>query len=140
MKRIYHTFDKWECFPAGLYENQPPDGIPSKDAPDRYAAFLRDTPAFEAALSRVVSEWKNSCEHYLTNENMNRIAWLGQASACIALGLPAVFRGGFNRLSEDEQRIANETALKWLNVWLEQNGHPSLTMEEAASKSEANRY
>ena len=140
MKRIYHTWEKWECYPAGFYENQPPAGITPEEAPERYAAFLADTPAFEAALSRVVSEWKNSCEHYLTNENMNRIAWLGQASACIALGLPAAFRGGFHRLSEDDQRIANETALRWLNVWLERNGHPTLTMEEAAPKTEANLY
>ncbi len=140
MKRIYHTFEKWECYPAGFYENQPPAGITLKDAPERYAAFLRDTPAFEAALARVVSEWKNSCEHYLTNVNMNRIAWLGQASACIALGLPAAFRGGFHRLSEEEQLIANETALEWLNVWLERNGHPALTMEEAAPQTEANLY
>ena len=140
MKRIYHTWDKWECYPAGFYENHPPDGMTPKEATERYAAFLRDTPQFEAALERVVTEWKHSCEHYLTNVNMNRIAWMGQASACIALGLPAAFRGGFHQLTDDEQRIANEMALKWINVWMERNGHPTLSMDDAQPRTEANLY
>lgn len=140
MKRIYHTWDKWECYPAGFYENKSKLDISSDQAEQMYAKFLSDSSAFEAALSRVVNEWKNSCEHYLSNENMNRIAWLGQASACIALGLPACHRGGFNLLSADEQLAANELALKWLNVWLEKRGEPCLTMDQAASKTEANLY
>jgi hypothetical protein len=140
MNRIYHTWEKWECYPAGLYEDRPPDGISVADAPQRYAEFLRDTPRFEAALHRVITEWPNSCEHYLSNENMNRIAWLGQASACIALRLPSMFRGGFHRLTEAEQRTANETALKYLNQWLASRGEAELSMDEAQSKTLPNLY
>lgn len=140
MKRIYHTWDKWECYPAGFYENQAPNGMTPREAVDAYAAFLRDIPRFELALERVVTEWKNSCEHYLSNENMNRIAWLGQASMCIATGVPACFRGGFNLLSDDEQLAANAAALKWLNVWLERRGEPTLTMDQAASKTQMDLY
>jgi len=140
MKRIYHTWEKWECYPAGFYEDQAPDGMSARDAVDAYARFLRDIPRFEAALERVINEWPNSCEHYLSNVNMNRIAWLGQASMCIATRVPACYRGGFNLLSEDEQRRANEAALKWLNVWLQRRGEAPLTMDDAASKTEANLY
>src|SRR5262249_48826102 len=101
-----------------------------------YGVFLADTPAFEAALVRVLAEWPNSCEHYLSNENMNRIAWLGQASACIALGLPSAFRSGFNTLSDEEKRLANETALAALNRWLSVRGEPTLTLDAAKSKTE----
>jgi hypothetical protein len=118
VKRIYHTWEKWECYPAGFYEDKVPNGMTPPEAPARYAAFLRDTAAFEAALARVISEWKFSCEHYLSNVNMNRIAWLGQASACIALGLPSAFRSGFHLLTPDEQATANETALAALNLSL----------------------
>ena len=30
----------------------------------------------------VIVEWVNSCEHYLSNFAMNRIAWVGQAAMC----------------------------------------------------------
>jgi hypothetical protein len=140
MKRIYHTWDQWECYPAGFYEERPPRGLTKEAAEQEYAAFLRDTPRFAAALSRVLNEWPRSCEHYLSNENMNRIAWLGQASACLAEGLPSVFRGGFNRLTDAEQATANDTALTALNEWLHRHGEPTLTIETASSRTQANLY
>lgn len=140
MKRVYHTWDKWECYPAGFYEDKPPGGISASDATRRYAAFLRDTAQFSDALARVITEWPNSCEHYLSNVNMNRIAWLGQASACIALGLPSAFRSGFHLLTPSEQQTANAAALKFLNVWLTSYGEPILTLEDAESRTEMNLY
>lgn len=141
MKRIYHTWDKWECYPAGFYENKP-NGKDWDDEKCRemYAEFLRDIPMFEAAMQSIIERWPRSCEHYLSNESMNRIAWLGQAAMCYAHGVPSVFRGGFNRLAEQEQQRANESALKYLNRWLVKHGEPALTMEEAQSKTEANLY
>lgn len=140
MTRIFHTWDEWECYPAGFYENRPPQGMTPKQATDEYAVFLRDLPRFERALRRVITEWVNSCEHYLTNENMNRIAWLGQASLCIETGIPAAFRGGFGKLSKAEQEAANLMALKYLNVWLAGRGENELTLETAASKTQADLY
>ena len=140
MKRIYHTWEKWECYPAGFYEDNAPAGMEPKEALERYRDFLRDTPRFEMALERVLLEWPRSCEHYLSNENMNRIAWLGQAAMCIDTGVPSVFRGGFNLLSEEEQATANAVALKALNRWLVAQGEPELDMEAAQSKTVANLY
>jgi hypothetical protein len=98
-----------------------------------YAMFLRDTPRFEKALQRVISEWVHSCEHYLTNKAMNRIAWLGQASVCIATGVPSVFCSGFNLLTDDEKEKANQTALVFLNKWLALKGISEVDMSEALS-------
>src|SRR6202012_260681 len=98
--RLLHTWDKWECYPAGFYNVHPPGELTKEQCEELYRSMLADIPTFEAALSRVIAEWPRSCEHYLTNERMNRIAWLGQASLCIHHGIPAIFRGGFNLLSE----------------------------------------
>lgn len=141
MQRIYHTWEKWECYPAGFYNNKPPGkGMTTDDCKRMYADFLRDVSRFSAALYRVITEWKYSCEHYLTNERMNRIAWLGQASMCLETGVSKFFCGGYFLLSENEQRIADETALVYLNKWLENNGHSALAMQEAASKTQADLY
>lgn len=138
MNRIFHTWDRWECYPAGFYENGSGD-LTTEQAEEKYRAFLAGHE-FQAALDRVISEWKHSCEHYLSNEKMNRIAWLGQASACIALGLPSCFRGGYNMLSDVEKSNADILALAALNKWLAQRGEAPLTPEEAQSKTEANIY
>lgn len=140
MTRIYHTWDKWECYPAGFYETKAPNGISAREANRMYAEFLKDTPRFEAALERVITEWKNSCEHYLTNEQMNRIAWLGQASMCIATGVPECFRGGFNMLPPQEQHAANLVALKWLNIWLTRHGESETDLPGAGVNSKVDLY
>lgn len=142
MKRIYHTWDKWECYPAGFYDDKPASRPDSKkpELEKEYSEFLADSEKFRAALLGVLSNWKNSCEHYLSNENMNRIAWLGQAAACFSMGLPSAYRGGFHLLSDDQQRMADSVALEALNQWLAQRGEPPLSLESAQSKTEANLY
>jgi hypothetical protein len=130
--RIFHTYDKWECYKAGLYESGK-DGLTQLEGEEVYRSFLSDLPRFEEALRHVISEWKHSCEQYLTNVAMNRIAWLGQASVCYAMGVPAVFRNGFNRLTPAQQDAANELALKYLNQWLVNSGRETVSMEEAYS-------
>jgi ParB-like chromosome segregation protein Spo0J len=119
--RVFHTYDKWECYQAGFY-NTTVEGMTTDEARDKYRKFFSDDSAFRGALDHIIAEWKHSCEHYLTNTSMNRLAWLGQAAACYALGIPSTFRGGFNLLSEDEQERANNTALEYLNKWLEMTG------------------
>jgi ParB-like chromosome segregation protein Spo0J len=131
--RIFHTFDKWECYKAGFYNNFPPKGITKEQAEIIYRDFLADDNLFRETLGKVITEWKNSCEHYLTNRAMNRIAWLGQASLCYAKGIPACFRGGFYLLSEQQQEKANKTAYEYLTKWLKLNGLEEITFEDAVS-------
>jgi murein L,D-transpeptidase YcbB/YkuD len=140
VERIYHTWEKWECYPAGFYEDRMPLGMTQQDGEEKYREFLSDLDAFETALQSVITEWKYSCEHYLSNENMNRIAWLGQASMAYAHGIPAMCRGGFNRLTKEQQSAANELALRYLNKWMEMYGEPELTWETAKSKTQMDLY
>jgi len=141
VNRIYHTWDKWECYSAGFYDEKPKNREQTKEQLElEYADFLSNDDRFKAALRGVLTHWKKSCEHYLSNENMNRIAWLGQAAACYALGIPSCYRGGFNLLTEKQQERANEIALNALNKWLERQGEKQLTWEQAQSKTEANLY
>ena len=141
MKRIYHTWDEWECYPAGFYENRPANkDLTDDDCRETYRALLADIPRFRAALNRVITEWHNSCEHYLTNERMNRIAWLGQASLCIAEGIPSRYRGGYMLLTDEQKLAADLAALDALNTWLKRRGEQPLTLEQAGSKTEVNLY
>lgn len=139
LKRIYHTWDKWECYPAGFYEGHS-EGMGDEQAKESYRAFLADLDRFGAAMKRVLSEWPNSCEHYLTNESMNRVAWMGQASACIAMGLPSKYRSGYFLLTDDQQNAADALALKYINEWLNARGHDSISLDGAGVKAKVNLY
>jgi len=125
MKRLYHPWHKWECFKAGFYDTT--CALSTDDAKRAYAEFLADIPRFNAAMQRVLEEWPISCEHFLTNQDINRIAWLGQASMCIETGVPSRFRGGFKLLSSDQQREANAAAAGALKQWLTRTTEPVST-------------
>jgi len=137
--RIFHTHDKWECHKAGFYANTHPE-LTKEQCEKAYQEFLSDIPQFKKALKHVITKWKYSCEHYLTNTAMNRIAWLGQAAMCQGKGVPAVFRGGFFYLSNEQQEKANETALKALNKWMKANGRDSVSMDEAYPNRQSDIY
>lgn len=138
-KRIYHTWDKWECYPAGFYENQK-EGLTDEQCKWMYRDFLSNLHRFGTAMQEVLDKWKNSCEHYLTNEAMNRIAWLGQSAACIAMGLPSKYRSGYFLLTDYEQEEADKLALKYLNKWLSEHGRTTVSLEGAGVKTKVNLY
>lgn len=137
--RVFHVYEKWECYAAGFYKTTK-DGMTKAECEEAYKTFLSDSARFAATLARVIVEWKHSCEHYLTNAAMNRIAWLGQAAACYELGIPSTFRSGFSLLSEAQQDAANEVALKYLNEWLVANEREPVTMDQAYSGRQADIY
>lgn len=140
MNRIYHTWDKWECYPAGFYEVNAPNEMGTEEAENVYKELLSDIPEFKRVMRKIIKEWKNSCEHYLTNEKMNRIAWMEQAALTYKYKIPAKYRGGYHKLSETQQRQADEAALEVINEWMRREGYETYTMENIQSKTEANIY
>jgi ParB-like chromosome segregation protein Spo0J len=139
-ERIYHTWDKWECYRAGFYAERPPNDLTQEQGEELYREFLADLVRFGAALAVVTSEWTHSCEHYLTNDRMNRIAWLGQASAAQAIHMPSCCRGGYYRLNDEQRHAADDLALEYLNRWLTARGKAAVTFEQAGGRTEAELY
>ena len=82
-----------------------------------YAKFLSNDMLFLRAMNRVINEWPVSCEQFLTNVSINRIAWLGQSAACIEIGVPSKFKSGFNLLSFEDRNKANNLANEVLIAW-----------------------
>jgi len=137
--RVFHTFDKWECHKAGFYKGFA-DGVTKEEAKKGFSELIADSVKFKRALQRVITKWPNSCEHYLTNVSMNRIAWMGQAAVCIATGIPSSFSGGWFLLTKEQQDVADESALKAINKWMKKNNREPLTMEEAKTDRQATIY
>jgi hypothetical protein len=130
--RVFHTFDKWECVKAGFYATTK-DGWSREQCEQAYFELLTDGEHFESVARLVIKDWPMSCEHYLTNSAMNRLAWIGQASVCFKHGVPSQFSSGWNLLSEDQKKTANAVALKVLNEWLASRESGMLDFEQAAA-------
>lgn len=140
VERIYHTWDKWECYQAGFFEVRPPKHFTDDDCVERYATLLKDIEEFKRIMMIIIEEWVNSCQHNLTNDRMNRIAWMGQSALCYKFGIPSRYRGGYNLLTIEQQNAADEAALEIINVWMVNNGYDLQTPETIKSKTEANLY
>ena len=132
--RVFHTYDKWECHKHGLYDTKPPEGMAQKECEEAYLTVLTNSKLFAKLLDKIITEWKNSCEHYLTNKAMNRISWLGQASVCLETKVSSKYCTGWNLLNEDQQHEANGVALIYLNKWLVNRGMEAIEMKEALSQ------
>jgi len=127
--RVYHTFDKWECYKAGFYSPQ----VDAK-AVETYRTFLACPENFRTGLELVLREWPYSCEHHLTNQALNRIAWLGQAAACRMLGIGREARAGYQHLTDEQKDQANRLAHEYLNKFLTQHGLSVVSYEEELNK------
>jgi len=115
MTSIWHPYHSWECFGAGMYNYSA--GPSMDEGKELYRAFLSDTELFASQTERLITEWPISCEHFLTKEAMNKIAWIGQASMCIHSGLSRKYRGGFHLLTNKQKEAANAVAWMALKKW-----------------------
>lgn len=130
LSRIFHTYDKWECYKAGFYESSLNDKS-HEECEALFKSVLINSNLFSEILEKLIFEWKYSCEHYLTNKAMNRIAWLGQAAVCYATGVPSRYSSAWFDISEEKRNEANQTALVYLNKWLQANNRKEVDMYSA---------
>jgi hypothetical protein len=120
VKRVYHHYSDLEEWRAGMWKVV---GGKKKQVNLALAAdLMRDDAAFEAAMLRAFEEWPNSCDHNLTAEDTNRLAWLGHAGCFLATGSPEEnTRCGWHTLNKQEQDGANAAAQRVLDAWIAAN-------------------
>lgn len=116
MIRVYHNFMELEEYLGGMWR------IVRGDERKRYisasAKLMMDVDRFYLAMCRALREWPMSCQHNLSAEQMNRIAWLGHAGCCIEEGSPEdCTRAGWYWLDDGQMEAANLAAAKALMLW-----------------------
>jgi hypothetical protein len=128
MKQIFHHFTKWEDYKAGFY-NSSCSNIENHIASS--IKLLSNQDDFYIAAIRVINEWVISCEQNLTDTSINKIAYIGQSACCMANGTPSfATKRAWAYIDDDDKILANQTAKKVLNIWLEmQQNKDSLWQE-----------
>jgi hypothetical protein len=127
MKRIYHHYINWEDYRNGFYDNCSGEEK-EKHLKSVIKMFNSESLTIEY-MNRVITEWRYSCEHNLTNDALNKIAYIGQAACCIYSKTPStITMEGWNLLTSEVQDRANIIAQQTLDRWIKNNKHIQLCL------------
>lgn len=141
MKRIYYHYIEWEDFKAGFYSDYTKAEINDLNQSVRYV--FSSPEKTEQWMRNVLIHWPKSTKHNLTNLNMNRVAWLGQAACCYYGGVPCkatMYLWKF--LDEKTKKRSDKIAIKLIKEWeqklksesISQSGNNGVTKEEFQMK------
>lgn len=113
-ERVYHPVTQWEEIAHNMWG----------EVADRQAAiasaiaFTGDHRSYGKSMMRVVLEWPISCENALTDNNLNRRAWVGHAAVALAIGIPEdITRIAWGHLTDEQRILANKEADRAIHVW-----------------------
>ena len=117
MTRVYHPYTAWEDF-----QNKMWDTLPRSEENamlQRAVQFTGDATLYGSFMLRVIEEWPTACEHNLTNEGMNRLAWIGHAATCLAIQCPEyITRKAWSFLTQQQRDDANAQAENAVQLWV----------------------
>jgi hypothetical protein len=118
INRIYHPYWLWEDYKFGFYNNC--SGEEKKKLTDKCLELFNSEALTKKWMLYVIENWKYSCEHNLTNDSMNKIAYIGQAACCAYSSIPnTVTMEAWSMLSKEvrdrSDKIATDVIKKWYN-------------------------
>lgn len=120
MKRIYHPYWLWEDYKAGFYDNV--SGEQKKEMIKNVLTMFNSQSLTRKFMMKVVKEWKYSCEHNLTNESLNKIAYIGQSACCLYARIPnTITMEAWSLLTDEVKKRSDKIALETISYWEEQN-------------------
>ena len=129
MERIFHHYNKWEDYHAGMYDESK-DGRAERVI--KAAEILGTPDTCRKAMEKVVAEWKKATEYNLSNAEINRKAWLGQAACCCWAGIHEdETREAWGIMTEAQRIEANAIAASIIRGWLdkrEREGNPQISL------------
>jgi hypothetical protein len=115
MERVYHKYILWEDYKNGMYSLPPKNIVQHKK---KVAELFLSYSLTYKYMSKVISLWHYSCENNLTNLNMNRVAYLGQAACNIYYKTPRLITMAvWSTLPENIRDRADCIALKIIKKW-----------------------
>lgn len=117
MERIFHHYTLWEDYHAGMYD----ESKEGREERVKNAAYILGTPDIcEKAMNMVVATWKISTEYNLSNSEINRKAWLGQAACSCFAGIHEdETREAWGIMTEQQRVKANEIASNIIKKWVQ---------------------
>jgi hypothetical protein len=80
--------------------------------------FMGDYKKFGRAMMQVIKNWQIASEQNLTDNSMNRRAWMGQSACSLAIDCPEyITRLAWWKLTDEQKILANKEADKAISKW-----------------------
>lgn len=115
--QIYHHYKKWEDEKHNFYHNISKVDIEEKTK--EIQKMFNDYQILKKCIDHVVKNWEYSMQQNLTNPNINKIAYIGQAAAAYHCKAPSdLTRRVWHTLNAETQDRANKYAKKVYQNWL----------------------
>ena len=116
MKRIYHHYEKWEDYLNGMWRKVLPEE--EQEMLNVAIEFTGDHVRYGTAMRRVINEWPVTCEHNITDNSINKKAFIGHCAVCLELGIPEyITRMAWGYLTQEQQDLANLQAENTITEW-----------------------
>ena len=115
--RIYKPYDQWEDWINGMWRTV---------EKEEYASYLSwaieftgDHVEYGKAMGLVIVKWENTMLHNLTNQSMNKRAFLGHCACTFASGCPEyIVRDAWKLLTDTQRELADNIAQSHINNWM----------------------
>jgi hypothetical protein len=110
----------WEDYKFGFYENC--SGNEKVEKIHKVLELFNNEELTKEYMYKVLELWPYSCEHNLTNESLNKIAYIGQAACCIYAKVPnTVTMEAWSLLEKDIQDRSDKIAKEVIEHWKYKN-------------------
>ena len=134
MKRIWHHYEVWEDYQAGMWRSVPASERQTRL--ERAIEFTGNAVLYGSYMRRVIVEWPLACEHNLTDVSQNRKAWVGHAATCLAIDCPEdITRSAWGHLSQQQQDEANAQAQAAIEEWERQHEAKNLGLHRKVGEA-----
>jgi len=114
LKRVYHPWHDWEEIRFNMWGTVENRKMVLKSA----IKFTSNHKLYGRFMMRIINEWPISCENALTDNLINRRAWIGHAACALAHNIPEnIVRDAWGELTDEQQFLANKEASKAIQAW-----------------------
>ena len=121
MNRIYHRYELWEDYKAGMYETKISNAMFFELAEKSRKLLSNPDEFFNVAIS-VLNNWKFASDENLSNKSCNRRAWIGQSACCYKYSSPEICtREAWSKMTVTEQYLADKIADKIIKLYEDKN-------------------
>lgn len=114
LKRVWVPIESWEELHWNMWGEVPN----RKRYLEKAVIFTGNYRLYGRYMKRVVQEWPNSCLNALTDQALNRRAWIGHAACALALRCPEdITRQAWGLLTYEQRLLANREADRAIQSW-----------------------
>lgn len=116
MNRIYHPYWKWECYKNGMWRKETKQYELNNF--ESIIEFTGNYKLYGSAMFKVINLWVYSCENFLSNESINKLAYIGHIACCYEKKYPEyLVRKAWGLLTNEQRYLANNEAEKAYKTW-----------------------